>query len=275
MFKTFAEITNTDIYILGGLRKAASFASTISDVVLYANIRQTAIRVADISAKPSANKFTRFLQGLRNRSTPTLWELVKSHFPFGEKMNEQTHIFDGTVFANKNEKRYLMTAIPKIFAETLAETALQRFGKINRLDVVENLLFHHFSSYSTEDMWIILPQCDGFCVLHMINGLPRAAWNISNHLLFRREELERNLFGGTYRRPTPPTRRIYLLEAGAELVPDVKPAQSSHIKTAPTRAVILQADDVRSDWMCDIFEENDIDVELMDYMEVLERAVKR
>jgi len=271
MLKTFAEITAMNINILGNPRKYPFRGLPI--VVLFTNVRYVTIRVADIKQKPPAGKFSGFLQGLFGHASPTPWELVKSHFPIGDKMNEQTHIFDGTVFENKDEKRYLMAAIPIEIAEKLAASANNVFGRISRLDVVETALFRYFSSYN-EDLWVVFPQCDGFCVLHMTDGLPRAAWNISNHLYFRRDELERNLLGGTYRRPAPHARRIYLLEAGAELMPEVKSTQST-IKTAPTRAVILETDDADTSWMYDIFEENDIAVEMMDYMAVLEQAVKQ
>ena len=202
--------------------------------ILVANVRQTAIRVVDIANKPPKDK----------------WDLVKSAFPIGEKMNEDTHIFDGCVFANKaGQMRFFMTALPMSVAESMAETGVALFGHahlLKRLDSVENILFRHYmqqTQHDAEDFWVVFPQGSGLRVLLLAGGLPRAAWHVSCHPQFREDEALRCLRAFNH---------------------DLDTGEAGENKTALKRAVVLNTN-VDLEWLCSLLTARGIAVEQGEY----------
>jgi hypothetical protein len=153
----------------------------IKPAVIVANLRQTVIRVADIPRKPAKNK----------------WNLVQSAFPIGEKMNEDTYNFDGTVLKNKDgAMRFLMAALPAQAVNEIEGFGAKLFGSlynIKRLDTVENFLFQYYAKKKEEPFLCIFPQGDGLRVLFLTEGLPKAAWRVRNNPNFREEEIIRCL----------------------------------------------------------------------------------
>jgi len=145
-----------------------------SSVVLVANTKKTAVRIAESFDV----------------------ERIEEVFPIGEKMNKDTHAFDSVEFVNydTNTTRYMCAALPVDFTDTIAREAVDTFRGVHtliRLDTVENILFRHYADFTSEPMWILLPQSDGLRVLHTAWSLPRGAYTISSHPDLRREELER------------------------------------------------------------------------------------
>jgi len=252
--KTYAEITSEHVNVFSG-NKQGSFALPINDktackgrhVVLVANVKQTAIRVVDIYEKPTNGMFHALIQHIKkSKPLESKWELVKSAFPIGEKMNENTHVFDGTVFTNETgAKVFLMTALPVSIAEELATTGASLFGnvhKISSLDTVENMLFRIYATEkNTEPFWVVFPQGDGFRILLLVDGLPNAAWYASNNPEYREGEILRFLQGHTY----------------ANNKNDKK-------ETALKRAVVLNTD-LDVEWLYTLLAENGIEVVREDY----------
>ena len=171
-----------------------------SRVALIANTHRVVVRVADLS-------------GHSKRLTPRIqWQLVQESFPMGPAMNENTHIFDGGVFTNSDNRRcFMMVALPKAIAEPIVELGIEKWGsvhKLERLDTVEHVLFRYYTNAakkpagksSTEidtdnetpmSQWVVLPQDMGHKVLYMEDGLPHSAHYISSHPELREAELDR------------------------------------------------------------------------------------
>ena len=153
-------------------------------VTLVVNTHRTVIRAHELT-------------GRDNRLTPTVkWRLVQENFPLGPLMNEDTHIFDGSVFENSTGGRYfVMMALPKAIAEPIGEMGMEKWGssyKLARLDTIEHVLFRHYApNEKTHALWVVFPQSNGFRVLHMSDGVPRGGYSISNHPELREEELAR------------------------------------------------------------------------------------
>jgi hypothetical protein len=152
----------------------SDFKKISGQVVLIANTPKTAVRIAS-----SDNE---------NR-----WEIVKKFFPIGELMNENTHVFDGSLFANSNgQSRFFIAALPVLACEKFAEIGVKLTGSIHRvvrLDTVEHVFFKKYcaSDYS----FIFFPQDNGIRVLHIAENLPNAAFFISNNPAHREDELLR------------------------------------------------------------------------------------
>jgi len=153
-------------------------------VVMVVSTHRTVVRVAKLT---KADK----------RLTPAIqWQLVQENFPIGPLFNGDTHIFDGSVFTNDvKQQSFIMVAIPKKFSESIATAAIENWGsahRLERLDTIEHVLFRHYTKqFSKESMWIVFPQDNGFRILHLKNGLPENAYNISNHPDMREIELKR------------------------------------------------------------------------------------
>jgi len=207
MKKIYAEMTSecVNVFAVKSKRNVASFELPLEEnaaykgksVRLIANVRQTAIRVVDIPYKPAQGKWGLMLQRIKKMEPLSQWDLVKSVFPIGDKMNENTHIFDGAVFINKyGEMRYFITALPMNIADDIAETGIALFGSPHRLKclvTIENILFHHYAKQGMDAIWIVFPQNNGFRILLLANGLPRVAWYVSNEPQFREDEILRCL----------------------------------------------------------------------------------
>jgi len=157
----------------------------VRSVTLIANSHRCIVRTAKLISK--------------ERLTPkTQWRLVQDHFPMGNLLNENTHIFDGSLFENiSGEQCFLMVAIPKDISQAITEEAKVKWYsvyKFKALDTIEHILFRHYTNLKNKNPiseWIIFPQDAGFRVLVLEDGLPISAHYISNHPEYRESELER------------------------------------------------------------------------------------
>ena len=199
-----------------------------TNVVLITNSLKTAVRTSAASVSKKQQK-------------PD-WNVVKSVFPIGDKMNEHTHIFDGKLFVNQNETPmacFFMAAIPVYVADSITNTAVSLFGnihKIERIDTIEHLLFQYYVSQGktpSEPFAVVFLQGDGLRILHVANNLPQSAKIISNHAEFRVSEFLR-----------------------------VWNSFKEDAETMPQRVVVLKMHDGNElDWLHDFFDENKIAVE--------------
>jgi len=163
----------------------------VGTTVLVANMGKTAVRIADLSGitKPTKKNFPEAKQ----------WNLVAANFPIGKKMNENTHNFDGNIFANNNgQARFFMTALPVAVSDIIAKIGIALTGsihRVDRLDTAEHILFRRYAAKAdaTESLLITLPQDDGLRLLHIAENLPNAAHYISNHPTHREDEFLRFL----------------------------------------------------------------------------------
>ena len=242
MRNIYAQITNTEIIVFDGEKtkhfslplSSESTYKTSKNVVILANVRQLISRVAPMPAASVAEKKKSIWQTEISFSNPQKaaeqWELVKAIFPIGREMNENTHVFDSVAFAGLDgEACAFLTAMPIALAEEIAENCAALFGgkhRLKRLDTMQHVLLKQYAPQCSQSTWVIFPEGEGYCFLHIDNGLPQAVWHTSNHPEFREEELLR------------------------------------HLKTAPKRAVVL---DNESDWLCKLLSEYDVDYELASF----------
>lgn len=222
MNKTYVEITSSAVNIFTKTRKESrscwskacfalppkddllQCAKALPSSVLVANTRQVAIRVADISNRHEMSdsaislpqklwQMRMNIPGLNGLGDAEKWALVKSVFPICDIMNEKTHIFDGTVFTNKEgASRFLITALPIKEAEKIGDIGVNLLGnvhRIKRLDTVEHFIFCHYAQKTTEALMVVFPQENGVRVLFLADGMPRSARNVSNDPEFRTAEL--------------------------------------------------------------------------------------
>ena len=126
-------------------------------------------------------------------------QLIYDHFPIGEKLNEDTHIFDCTVFENSiGQYRALIAAMPIAISEAIAETATKVFGSsdvLARLDTIENIVFNRYlhldsNNDSIKRQFILFPQGDGLKILAIADALPQAVYRISNTNATRESALQ-------------------------------------------------------------------------------------
>jgi len=233
MRNIYAQVTNTEIIVFDG-SKTESFLlpldgkttyKTSKNVVLLANIRQIISRVVPLPAKEKKSIWQKEISFSGEKRAAEQWELVKIVFPIGEKMNEHTHVFDSSTFTGFSGEAYaFLTAIPIAMAEDIAKNCAALFGgkhRLKRLDTMQHMLLRHYAPRCNQSTWVIFPEGEGFCFLHIDNGLPQAVWHTSNHPEFRTEEILR------------------------------------HLKTAPKRAVVLNSD---SDWLCELLSEHGVEV---------------
>jgi len=261
--KTYAEITSREVKIFSAkkskdttcfslpLAENAVYRST-GPVVLVANMRQVVTYVVDIPKKE--NDPQRKIESLarllpkRKLKRREQWNLVKSAFPIGDKMNENTHIFDGVMFTNKaGLSRFYMTALSMDIAKDIAEIGMQLFGgeyRLNRLDTVEHLLFRYYMRQTLDPLLVVFPQHEGFGILLLTDGLPKAAWGISNYPEFRENEFLR------------------CFKTAQELTTIIDEESEEQNKTTLKRAVVLGQD---LEWMCQILEASDVSIEQRDY----------
>jgi len=228
MSEIFACITDTEITVHDRgqvvtflLPIEKDLYKTRKPVVLLANVKDVTTRVAVMPAKEKMKFWQQEITFSTQRKREDLWELIKTHFPISEKMNTTTHMFDGADF----DGCILLTAIPISIAENIAENCARLFGgkhKLKRLDTMQHHLLKRHSAECLESTWIIFPEGQGFCIMHVENCTPKAVWHISNHPDFREEELLR------------------------------------YIKTAPKRAVVYGEE---NEWMDDMFASAGIEIE--------------
>ena len=154
-------------------------------LVIAASYKKTIIRVAQMREFNHKRSFLR-----KKIAESDAWEVVKSVFPFGHAINEDTHLFDVSLFGNK---KYVCYGLPVDICENLAELGKELTGslhKVSRLETIENLMFAGMCNGSRI---VIFPQDDGFRVLAIKDGLPENAFFISNHPKWREAEFERIL----------------------------------------------------------------------------------
>ena len=124
------------------------------------------------------------------------WELMSSIFPFGDTLNENTHIFDYILYEGKNGgKKVISAALPIAFSDRAANIGRSVVGTIHRLgslDFVENLLIQKYADLSLngDSFMVMLPQDDGIRLIITSVGLPFDVFFISNNPSFRTKELD-------------------------------------------------------------------------------------
>lgn len=153
-------------------------------LVLVANCKKTIVRIADAQMLSGRGLFR------RKMSDSDAWEVIKSVFPIGPSINEETHLFDISHFG---KSRYVCCGLPVDLCEKLAEVGKEltrNIHKVRRLETIENMMF---AKHCFEDKIIVYPQDDSFRVLTVRDGLPENAFVISNHPDRREAEFERIL----------------------------------------------------------------------------------
>ena len=226
-------------------------------VTLVVNTCRTVIRVQE-------------LVGRDNRLTPAVkWRLVQENFPLGPLMNEDTHIFDGSVFENSAGGRYfMMAALPKAIAEPIGEMGVEKWGsphRLARLDTIEHVLFRHYAGKApglgegrdipgeinekTHALWVVFPQSDGFRVLHMSDGVPQGGYSISNHPELREAELSRVLGAAT-------PEQVVLLTREKE-----KSAVPPEDSGTTTEGMFASLQGLESRWLPAYFQDRGVDVQ--------------
>ena len=154
-------------------------------LVLVANYKKTLIRVADKHEFSHKSGFFR-----KKITNSDAWEVIKSVFPIGPSINEDTHLFDISLFGNR---KFVCFGIPVDLCEKLAQIGEELTGsihRVSRLESIENLMF---MKHNSESKIVVFPQDDGFRVLTVQDGLPENAFYISNHPDRRMAEFERIL----------------------------------------------------------------------------------
>jgi len=240
MAKVYAEITENCVNVYTKAKPGwgmASFALPLGvgevagvklPAVLVANTRLAAIRVVGMPPVKWQDIF----------KPADRWEFVKQGYPISEKMNETTHIFDGTVFENaEGVRRFFMVALPHDIAAEMGKNCASLLGgatSLKCLDTIEHYIFRHFLRYDNDNFWVVFPQDEGFRILYLTDGLPYAAWSISDHLDFRLAEVGR-IFDGLK-------------------------AESEDGKTALAKAIVLNTD-LDLEWLYQFFAERDVEVE--------------
>jgi len=122
------------------------------------------------------------------------WVLVEESFPIGGKMNETTHVFDGSIFSNNirtEERRFLMAALPIGICEAAGKLGEAIFGRPKCIDIIEHMVMRHYADCAQDVMLILLPQDEGLRILHMVRGLPHEVYAISKTPDIREDELSR------------------------------------------------------------------------------------
>ncbi|MCL1883278.1 MAG: hypothetical protein FWF81_05945 [Defluviitaleaceae bacterium] len=149
----------------------------IKSLVLVANTRKTAARIARIST-PSLARHEQ-------------WGLIEKSFLLSDKFNENTHVFDGCIFNKNGQSRFFMTALPIDICDIFAKVGERITGsirRVERLDTIEHILFEKYAQEDDESILVILPQEDGLRILHILKGLPNAVHYISANPLHREDE---------------------------------------------------------------------------------------
>ena len=154
-------------------------------IVLVANFKKTIIRVADVHDFNHKRGFLR-----KKIADDDAWEVIRAVYPIGPSINEQTYLFDISVFG---DKKYVCFGLPADLCEKLAQTGKELSGslhRVSRLETVENFVF---AKFGFGDKIIVFPQDDGNRVLAIKNGLPEKVFFISSHPTRRELEFERLL----------------------------------------------------------------------------------
>jgi len=260
---------------------AGSLAKSTPSVLL-ANTSQAAIRVADVPSQeklmlgPNVNikeiwQFNKAKIANFMKKASDQWEMITTVYPIGAKLNENTHVFDGTMFTNRDGvSRFYMTALSFDAADEIAKTGIAMFGKafrLKRIDTVEHLIFRHYAGQGSDAMWVVFPQGDGFRILLLTDGLPKAAWHVSNEPRFREGEILRCLHGSKNLHLLKPIERkpsLSLISDGRMFVALPEMQKQIHEETALNRAVILNTN-LDLQWMYDLLAGHGVEVEKGEY----------
>jgi len=291
MSKRYAEVTPDCIRIYtrkGRGWDVASFSLPIesglalrASAVLLANMPQAAIRVSDV---PKSEKlvlgpnvtlkeiwqFQKTKTEKHMKKAADRWAMVTTVYPIGSMMNENTHIFDGTMFTNNDTSRFYMTAFSFDVADEIAKNGVAAFGnasRLKRIDTVEHLMFRHFCMQGTDAFWVVFPQGDGFRILLLTDGLPKAAWHVSNEPRFREGEILRCLHGSKNLHLLKPIEKkptLSLIAEGRMYVPPPPKPKEVHEETALNRAVVLNTD-LDLEWLYSLLAEHGVDMEKGEY----------
>jgi hypothetical protein len=167
LFRRVVAVVSSDgvrVYIKGQPTReyaAGDKLPRFGGVLMVANVVNTAIRVGD--------EFD-----------------TAKYFPLGDRMNEDTHIFDGVRYGRK----WLMAALPVNIAEAMAVLGETIGGKkgVSRLDTVENIAVRRYAGRA--GAWLVLlPQDGGLRMLYVADGAPQWARHPSIHAQYRDDQL--------------------------------------------------------------------------------------
>jgi len=284
--KTYVEITSKTVNVFTRGKKTASFMlpldknmKKIKPAVLVANISRTGARVVNIPIREKPKTSREWILDKFKRKTPKQWDMVKSVFPIGAKMNEKTHIFDGSMFSNKaGLRRFFIAAMPVDVSDEIAEIGMTLTGnmhRIKRLETAEHLIFRHYAMQFMEPFWVVFPQDEGFRILFLNEGLPCASWHMGNNPEYREEEISRFLQGSSIaklRKRPPPAKGVELQEL-SQIVNYYRELEKQRqreldaideIKIALKKAIILN-NGLDLEWIYDFLAENDVEVEKGEY----------
>ena len=159
-------------------------------LVLAADSRKTIIRIA--SAKENTLKRGLFGKRLGNENA---WEVIKEVFPFGPAINEDSHVFDISLFG---ERTLACFGLPADVCARLADMGSKLSGslhRVKRLEAIEHLLFRKIckDGFPHKDCIAVFHQDGGLRVLVTKDRLPEGAFFVSNHPTRREEEFLRIL----------------------------------------------------------------------------------
>jgi len=158
-----------------------------ASVILAANTRECLVRITDI---PEIAK-------MKKISDTKQWEFVRRAFPFGETINENTHIFDGCVFSCGDESpKYFITALPMRICDLIAEIGLavaDNIMRVTRIETVEHLLIRRYAddTKAGTGLLFLLPQGESVRGLYIENGMPHSSFLSSMEQNHRALELAR------------------------------------------------------------------------------------
>jgi len=289
--KRYAEITPDCVRIYTRKLRGwdvASFAQPIENgpvlnasAVILANMPQVAIRVSDmpaseklaLGANVTVEEIVQFQKAKikkRMNQAADRWDMVATMYPIGNKMNENTHIFDGAEFANNGVSRFYMTAFSFDVADEITNVGVSVFGnasRLKRMDTVEHLMFQHFCKKGTDAFWVVFPQGDGLRILLLTDGLPKAAWHVSNEPRFREGEVLRCLHGSKNLHLLKPVEKkpaLTLIAEGRMYIPPPPKPKEVHEETALNRAVVLNSD-MDLEWLYALLAEHGVEVEKREY----------
>jgi len=285
--KIYVEITPKTANVFTRGKKTDSFilpldenVKKIKSAVLVANVSCTGVRIVDVFVREKPATAKEWVLDRFKRKTPKHWDMVKSAFPIGVKMNEKTHIFDGSMFVNKaGLRRFFIAALSVDASAEIAEVGMALTGgehRIKRLETVEHLLFRYYAPRFTEPFWVIFPQSEGFRILFLNEGLPCASWYMSNNPEYREDEISRFLQSSVIaeRRKRPPPAKGVELQEISQISNYYKELENQRaqeameaagkIKIALKKAIVLN-NGLDLEWMYDFLMANDVEVEKDEY----------
>ncbi|MCL2373371.1 MAG: hypothetical protein FWC78_08230 [Defluviitaleaceae bacterium] len=175
----------------------------MGELRLVMHSHRTAIRVAELPAE-------------KPKKPSSEWAIIEENFPLGGKMNENSHVFDGSIFANPSgQQHFLMAALPMEICEAagkLGEGIFRRKNKIKAIEVIEHLVMRHHAGQAEEMTLIVLPQGDRLRLMQMVNCLPCQVYAINSNPEYRENEFSRIWKAFNENLPT----KLLVLDSGQE-----------------------------------------------------------